>query len=394
VRASAVSALAKFGIKLDHLRPSIIVLLRRCLHDNDDEVRDRATFYLSILESKDAQYGAKLITDVDLGLPLANLEAALQDYVKNPSATPFDVTVVSSEEIDQPKPTKDRETARPQPTTTPAAGGAAAPAESANTYADQLAQIPQFATFGRLYKTSPAVELTESETEYVVSCVKHIFPEHIVFQFNVTNTISEQQLEHVTVKMEPQGGKFRVQGSVPAPVLQYQVPGTTYVAVQYPKGAHPTAAFNNTLKFTVKEVDTSTGDVEESGFEDDYQIEEVEVTMADYIKKVVTTSFPEDWEALGDENEAIETFNLSTIKTLQDAVKEISGFLGMQPVDRSETVPPKKTKHVLYLSGRFVGDVQVLARARMKQLEQGGVAMELTVRSPNGDLSTALATAI
>lgn len=39
VRASAVSALAKFGAMVEFLQPRIMVLLRRCLHDNDDEVR-------------------------------------------------------------------------------------------------------------------------------------------------------------------------------------------------------------------------------------------------------------------------------------------------------------------------------------------------------------------
>jgi hypothetical protein len=38
VRASAVSALAKFGVVVESLRPRILVLLRRCLYDNDDEV--------------------------------------------------------------------------------------------------------------------------------------------------------------------------------------------------------------------------------------------------------------------------------------------------------------------------------------------------------------------
>lgn len=38
VRASAVSALAKFGAVVDGLKPRILVLLRRCLYDNDDEV--------------------------------------------------------------------------------------------------------------------------------------------------------------------------------------------------------------------------------------------------------------------------------------------------------------------------------------------------------------------
>ncbi len=46
------------------------------------------------------------------------------------------------------------------------------------------------------------MELTEKETEYVVSCIKHIYPKHVVFQFNVTNNVEDQQLEDVTVEME------------------------------------------------------------------------------------------------------------------------------------------------------------------------------------------------
>ena len=38
VRASAVSALAKFAARCEELRPSIIPLLTRCLDDDDDEV--------------------------------------------------------------------------------------------------------------------------------------------------------------------------------------------------------------------------------------------------------------------------------------------------------------------------------------------------------------------
>lgn len=38
VRAAAVSSLARFGSLVSDLRPRILVLLRRALHDNDDEV--------------------------------------------------------------------------------------------------------------------------------------------------------------------------------------------------------------------------------------------------------------------------------------------------------------------------------------------------------------------
>lgn len=51
VRAAAVSTLAKFGLRCDALRAKVIALLRRSINDSDDEVRDRATFYLHMLDS-------------------------------------------------------------------------------------------------------------------------------------------------------------------------------------------------------------------------------------------------------------------------------------------------------------------------------------------------------
>jgi coatomer protein complex subunit gamma len=44
--------------------------------------------------------------------------------------------------------------------------------------------------------------LTEEDTEYVIHAVKHIFPAHVIVQFNCTNTIKEQCLENVTVMMD------------------------------------------------------------------------------------------------------------------------------------------------------------------------------------------------
>ena len=53
VRAAAVIALAKFGAECQQLRESVMVLLKRCLLDTDDEVRDRATFYYAVLRTGD-----------------------------------------------------------------------------------------------------------------------------------------------------------------------------------------------------------------------------------------------------------------------------------------------------------------------------------------------------
>lgn len=50
IRAAAVSSLAAFAHKVPSLRQSIILLLRKCLSDSDDEVRERAHFYIRMFE--------------------------------------------------------------------------------------------------------------------------------------------------------------------------------------------------------------------------------------------------------------------------------------------------------------------------------------------------------
>lgn len=50
--------------------------------------------------------------------------------------------------------------------------------------------------------------LTESETEYVVKCIKHIFAEHVLFEFSITNTLNDQILENAQVVME--GGEQEI----------------------------------------------------------------------------------------------------------------------------------------------------------------------------------------
>jgi coatomer protein complex subunit gamma len=60
-------------------------------------------------------------------------------------------------------------------------------AETQSAYAEQLAAVPELATYGPVLGSSAKpVQLTESETEYVVGCVKHLFKEHVVFQVSLS----------------------------------------------------------------------------------------------------------------------------------------------------------------------------------------------------------------
>eukprot|EP00899_Mesostigma_viride_P023430 jgi/Mesvir1/4271/Mv22231-RA.1 len=280
VRAAAVSALARFGAATEALRPRIVVLLRRCLHDNDDEVRDRAAIYLNILDDKSGSQlrGNSELIFSRITCPVANLETSLREYLNNPLDKPFDLASVPAAPILGKKAAAaaaQAAKAKPPPREAAAAVNAAASTEK---YAALLHGIPELAHVGKLFKSSQPVQLTENETEYIVSCVKHVFPAHLVFQFNCTNTIAEQLLENVSVVMDlAEMEDLEEEVSIPLKAMPYGSPGQCFVCVTRPEGSVSVGKVLNTLKFTVKEVDATTGDMDEAGYDDEYQLEDLEV---------------------------------------------------------------------------------------------------------------------
>ena len=63
VRAAAVSALAHFGATCEDLLPNVLVLLQRSQMDTDDEVRDRATYFYSVLSRKQDALNSQYILE-------------------------------------------------------------------------------------------------------------------------------------------------------------------------------------------------------------------------------------------------------------------------------------------------------------------------------------------
>ncbi len=66
IRAAAVSALAAFANGVPSLRKSVLHLLKKCLDDTDDEVRERAYFYIVLIEK--GVDASKSVLDQNLAL--------------------------------------------------------------------------------------------------------------------------------------------------------------------------------------------------------------------------------------------------------------------------------------------------------------------------------------
>ncbi|KAM5535823.1 hypothetical protein V8D89_010441 [Ganoderma adspersum] len=389
VRAAAVSSLAKFGLNnLDEkLGKSINVLLNRCLDDVDDEVRDRAAMYLKVYE---APLLVQPYIKEESIYSLSALESKLVSYISDPDALeqPFDVTDIPK--ISREQAAKDA--ARPSTLETigvPSTSKAATPpppsaAETQSNYAQQLAEVPELASYGPVLNSSiKPSPLTESETEYQVAVVKHIVKEHVVFQFNVSNTISDTVLEQVSVIMQPQADSGLTEDFIiPIPALTSATsPNVVYVSfTRDSPEEYVQASFQCILKFVSKELDPSTGEPEAEGYEDEYQLEETELAAADYIIPSYVT-FASEWDRMRGGVSLTETFSLPAMESLKAACKSVTEILNMQPLGGSEE-PQQPTVHTLQLSGLVGGGGgKVLVRCRMTYSKAQGVTLEVGVRS-------------
>lgn len=214
VRAASVSALAKFASHCDDLLPQILILLERSTLDTDDEVRDRATYYLNILKKKQKQLYNNFISS-SLQVSIVGLEKALSAYLQAAELEPslaqdaFDIKSVPLStvpfELTNSGDGKHNDTShRLQNGGQSGVAVEKITATRQDLYSEQLSSIPELSALnlGPILKSALPVDLTESETEYVVQCVKHIFQEHIVLQFDCTNTLNDTVLENVHVEFE------------------------------------------------------------------------------------------------------------------------------------------------------------------------------------------------
>lgn len=265
-----------------------------------------------------------------------------------------------------------------------------------------LYAIPELASLGRVFRSSAPTPLTESETEYVVSCTKHVYEEHVVLQFNVENTIDDQRLENVTVMLESDSGVFEVTGEIPAPEIKYGGMGTSYTVLKRQEDVPlETTEFTSSLHFNVVQVDPATGESESDSFEEEYPLEDLLISSADYMAKVTVPDFRKAWEVAGNDNEQMNKYALQ-YKTLGDGVAAVIEMLGMQPCDGTGVVKTAAgvggeddTKpHMMHLSGTFIGGKSVLARAQMAKQGTSQVLLKIAVRSEDPDVTQTVADCI
>ncbi|GMM38573.1 coatomer subunit gamma [Saccharomycopsis crataegensis] len=418
VRASAVVALSKFALTEDlSLKKSIEVLLQRSLTDSDDEVRDRAAVSLKLLSSSTDKTSSVILVDFikptkKYSLPI--LEQKLTQYISSSDKAsyenPFDISSVPqyTEEEWKAQEYKAKTTVQaseeePLSDHKGRSGLAGGATETHNEtqqaellqqqYIDEISQITELSEYGPILHSSSVVELTERETEFVVSVVKHIFKEHLVLQFNIENTLTDSELMMVSVISE--GEVYQEEFILPVEKLAPRSKGTLYVSFARPEDEETGApglfsdTLSNTLSFTSREVDPTTllpFDEEDEGYQDEYQIEELEVTIGDFIVPSFTADFDKTFAELPSENEEVAVFNLSSSSELQEAVNSVINVLSMSALGNTETVGFSANNHKLKVYGKSINGERIAGLINFV-ISKNGIVAKATVRSDNKALS-------
>jgi coatomer protein complex subunit gamma len=142
---------------------------------------------------------------------LVSLEKSLQQYIaqEEDHQHPFDIenvpigAIPTADEV-QPKMTNGLSSKKDVDRRNKENEGRTSLGTLQEQYASQLSRVAELESIplGPLTKSALPVDLTESETEYFVQCIKHMFRNHVVLQFDITNTCSDQVLENTRVTFQ------------------------------------------------------------------------------------------------------------------------------------------------------------------------------------------------
>jgi len=403
VRAAAVSALGAFAVRCPQLTVSVLQLLKRCQADEDDEVRDRATTCLTLISKTPEACESVLLKPIETRI--SRLEEQLKLVQQSAQAIPltFDTLPhVAEKEVTDHQRAVDT-APRIMPGAEVDADGETRVHERAPASQEELFAIPQFASFGTLFKSCEPEELTDRETEYLVRCVKHVFPSHLVLQFFLTNTLNDQVLSDVKVQLKPISEPgveptWQVHHVVPIKRLPYDVTKSAFVSLtrkNSSSGAVPQAqSFQAQLAFLVRDVDPDVAqdeevDDEEGGFPEVYALNDFDISATNFILKKHQPDFKAAWETVGDGAQLTDQFVLPE-NSLELACKSVIDFLGMRVCEHTDVVAHNASKHSILLSGLFVGSKRVLSIAHLAFDEKKQVVLKIAVRSDDAELSKAI----
>eukprot|EP01029_Cantina_marsupialis_P031926 TRINITY_DN936_c2_g1_i1.p1 TRINITY_DN936_c2_g1~~TRINITY_DN936_c2_g1_i1.p1 ORF type:complete len:890 (+),score=270.05 TRINITY_DN936_c2_g1_i1:72-2741(+) len=354
-RATAISIIGKIANALDDFVPEAIAHCKRFLMDRDEFVSTRAHAVLCELEGK-ARMNSEMPMDEDKLLKsIEMLEAQIEsgDFDDNKPITWESMPMPQMETV-------------AESSATTSASATASPTTSANI--EYPEEIAQFVEDRRYFYSSAHVALTESELEYVVTCVRHMYQNMAVLEYSIENTLPDQELRDVSLvpMFDDDGATYEIVGTTTLSSIHPHSTGKLYLVLKYEDMPQSSCGLLSELKFFTVEGD-------DEPFEDSFELEDMEMGFNNFVIPTFTSNFAASWENLSHEHRCI--FRIPA----KGAVNNTAKSLGLHI--NNETMKDPHT-HMLQLSGRMTNDKVILVKALIEApAKKSNATLKLQIRS-------------
>ncbi|ESL07784.1 coatomer gamma subunit [Trypanosoma rangeli SC58] len=372
IRAVAVSTLAKLAACVPSLRRSIVILMKRICNDADDEVRDRAVLYTRLFLHKDENIIRSMVCDVANAVAIGRqTRIAARSAVLNTAVEDLSrqKTIAQAAESGMEEPTL--------------------LSHVVLQGREKMQKVKQLMELGEPCVTSEQVPLTDPDSEYVVTVMKHTYISHIVLQFKVKNTMEKITFKNLVINVNTDEVEVEPQYVIPIAAVVPDATEYGYAVLRYEEEQYPSGTLECRFRFAMQE---EGGNVEE---EEEYPLESFDINVSDFISPVnLGGAFETQWEKLQDE-ETTGTYSLSSMRNLTVAARELVEFFGMH-VEGGKPDKITTASHTLHMSGTMANRARslVLIAARVFIAKDKGVALQLTLRGATSELRDYLSAAL
>jgi hypothetical protein len=206
-----------------------------------------------------------------------------------------------------------------------------------------------------------------------------MFPNHVVLEVQVTNTLQGVTLENVEVQLSGLAPNWAEIGASTIPKLVFEQKASSYSVLQkntQNEAGVLTGAFGAGLRFLMKE------DGDDLGNDDDYPIEKVKITTGDFNnpRALPQGQFRSLWEEMGKQGAESTQKLLLPYKSIDSAVENIILALNMQACDGTSKVEAGARQHILCLCGTFSGGSLCLVKAMIGMDQTHGCVGKVSAR--------------
>lgn len=372
VRSAAISALGEIANHNDSLKEKIIILIKNCLSDSDNEVRERAYFYYKALNdnkeeeikkyifptnqltfSEDLLRKAEILQSIiaskkqDL-MGSSNINKDINELIQNPD-------IVNKIEIKAA--TKPSSIIGPSSLSSAKAEKVATPATSSQSNPDvdpeylktsffKQQNYPKFVTSSQ--------KLTEDSAEYKVAYKKYIYLDSVILAFSIENTVEESMLKNVSLSItKTDQNDFNLSKSeiIGIDSLKFGETKTLFMKLT-PNTSQKYAytLFTLVLNYDVQELDAK-GNPHGAAYKDNHLIyKKIDIKFSDYMtshSKINESNFTTEWNTSSSESESFNSYDKKLklpYSSIKKAGQEISKLIGLQPFENLNTLDKSATK--------------------------------------------------